>query len=89
MHSKLHCIVQYSLYSVHAIIPLQAPARAKYIRKGINVMGENTLELLVYLQLKDRDFSSSSLEELVQCYKDTYGATKKYLDGHEPNGFLF
>lgn len=52
-------------------------------------MGENTIDLLVLLQLKDKDFSASSLAELVQCYKDTYEATKKYLDENEPDGFLF
>lgn len=52
-------------------------------------MSNNALDLLVFLQLKDKDFSSFSLEELVDCYKETYDSTKDYLDSKDQDDWLY
>ncbi len=52
-------------------------------------MGENALDLLVYSQLKDKDFSSSTLDEIAKCCEDTYRSTKEYLNSKEPEKWLY
>lgn len=52
-------------------------------------MGENAIDLLVFLQLKDKDFSTSSLDEIVKCCKETYSSTKEYLDSKESGRWMY
>ncbi|MDE7339961.1 MAG: hypothetical protein K2N80_05290 [Lachnospiraceae bacterium] len=52
-------------------------------------MDDSAINLLVFLQLKDKDFSSSSLPEIINYYKKTYEDTKQYLDSNESNKWLY
>lgn len=52
-------------------------------------MDENVINLLVFLQLKDKDFTSSSLPEIINCYKKTYEDTRQYLDSNESDKWLY
>ncbi len=52
-------------------------------------MSENVIDPLVFLQLKDRDFSSSSLEEIAKRCQNAYQQAKKYLDTNMPDNWLY
>lgn len=52
-------------------------------------MGENAIDLLVFLQLKDKDFSSCSIDEIAKCCEETYQSTKEYLDSKASGKWLY
>ena len=63
--------------------PLTDSRQSRVHRKRDYTMGENAVDLLVFLQLKDKNFSSCSLDEIAKCCEDTYRNTKEYLDSKE------
>ena len=65
------------------------PATLPNKRKELIAMSENAIDMLVFLQLKDKDFSSSTLEEIFDCYKKTYDSTEQYLDSKKPNDWMY